>query len=108
MVPAAVLIMARDCQILHYNREAEIFFGCKREDVLGKNYLTYLPKKLQESFITSIKAVLEGKSVRGFETEMIGTDGDIYTLVWNFDPLLDSEGGQVGVIAAGMILQREV
>lgn len=71
----------RDLNILNINRQAQIIFAKKREELIGENYIALcqaakirLPKNLVNA--------IQNKSICEFETELIENDY-IKTIAWN-------------------------
>ncbi len=89
--PNVILFLSPDHRILEFNPEAERLYGCKRADVLGKDYLElFLPDSAREAVAADIDKVLAGKRTGGFENALIAHDGRERILSWNVDRVLDS------------------
>jgi PAS domain S-box-containing protein len=100
--PSVILSLSPDHKILEFNEEAEKVFGCKREDVLEKNYVeTFIPSKVKEKVVEDIEKVLNGQPTRGFESTVKTIDGSERILMWNVNRVVDEKGNPLGVIAAG-------
>ncbi|MBI5642000.1 MAG: PAS domain S-box protein [Deltaproteobacteria bacterium] len=101
-IPSVILHLSPDGRILEFNPEAERFYGRKREDVLGEDYLElFVPEAFRGAILADIKKVQAGEPTRGFENPVIVQDGTERIVAWNVDPLLDSRGQPAGIIAVG-------
>lgn len=97
-----ILVLAPDFRILEFNREAERVHGAARDMVLGHNYLdTFVPPDFHAPIRTDAANVLAGRSTRHFETPVQARDGQMYTVSWNVERLLDLHQHVIGVIAVG-------
>lgn len=101
-VPSVILHLSPEGRILEFNPEAERFYGWKREEVMGKDYLEiFLPEPVRDAVAAGIKKVLKGEPARGFENPVRLRDGSERLVAWNANPLLDPDGKPIGVIAVG-------
>lgn len=101
-VPSVILHLSPDGRILEFNPEAERFYGWKREEVLGKDYLEiFLPEPVRDAVAAGMEKVLKGEPARGFENPVRLRDGSERLVAWNANPLLDPDGRPIGVIAVG-------
>jgi PAS domain S-box-containing protein len=99
---SVILCLSPDHRVIEINPEAERFYGCKREEVLGKNYLDlFVPEKEQDAIADDIKKVLSGEPTKGFENKVFAFDGSERALIWNISRMLDSKGEPIGIIAVG-------
>jgi PAS domain S-box-containing protein len=100
--PSVVLYLSSDYRILEFNAEAERVYGCKRVDVLGKNYLEmFIPENARAGVAMDIKKVLAGKKTRGYENPIKCADGCEHIFVWNVNRVLDKHGCPIGIITFG-------
>ena len=65
--PDVILFLSLDHRILEFNPEAERLFGCKRANVIGKDYFElFLPADVQKVVEQDIKKVLAGEPTKEF------------------------------------------
>jgi PAS domain S-box-containing protein len=97
-----IICLSPDYRILEFNSEAERFFGCDRQEVLGKDYFElFLPETVRDLVAADIKKALEGEPSRGSEYTLKISDGRKRVMMWNLSRLLDAREEPVGVIAVG-------
>lgn len=100
-VPAVILHLSPERRILDCNPEAEKLYMWKKEEVLGKDYIVFIPEEAREAVAAEIKKVLAGKSTKGFVNPVKLKDGSERILMWNAECMLDAEGKPSGIIATG-------
>ncbi|MCP4570204.1 MAG: PAS domain S-box protein, partial [FCB group bacterium] len=101
--PIIILRLSPDHRILEFNSEAERLYGYKREEVLGKDYLTLcIPEDIREEIARDIKKVLGGIPTREYENAVIAPDGQMRLLSWNVERILDSDNRPTGIVAVGL------
>ncbi len=99
---SVILYLSPDHLIIEFNPEAERFYGKKREDVLGKNYLElFIPEEDRDAIATDIKNVLAGKPSKGIENRLLASDGSERVFVWNVNRILDFKNKPLGIVAVG-------
>jgi len=99
---SAILCLSLEGKITEFNEEAELLYGQKREDVIGKDYFElFIPKEIRQEIAADNKKVLKGEPTRGFENTIIRHDGSECVLSWNVNRILDPLGKPVGLIAVG-------
>ncbi|CAG0989483.1 two-component system, OmpR family, sensor histidine kinase VicK [Anaerolineae bacterium] len=100
--PTVIICLSSEGRILEFNPEAERVYGCKREEVLGQNYLNvFLPAEIRKSVAKDMKKVLKGEPTRGFENSIKSADGNVRFFLWNVDRLIDENGYPSGIVAIG-------
>lgn len=100
--PGVILCLSPDYRILEFNAEAERVYGCKREEVLGKNYIEmFLPEEVRAGVAEDIGKVLAGEPTRAYENLVKCADGTERLFEWNVDRVLDEQGQPAGIIAVG-------
>jgi len=100
--PAIILVLAANGDMLDLNPGAERLYGCKKADVLGKNYYaTFLPETERDAVRVNVRKVLAGKPSYGYENPVIAADGKERIVLWNVDRLLNEQGEPVAIVAAG-------
>ena len=97
-----IMLLAPDHRILEWNREAERIYGWRREEVLGKDYLSmFLSEDVRQIMAANIKKVLAGQPTVGLVNPVITRNGTQRQLQWNATRILDAVGEPIGVIASG-------
>lgn len=97
-----VLYLSPEHRVKEFNPEAERFYGLKREDVLGKDYLElFIPEEARDAVAADIKKVLAGNPTKGFENRVVAHDGTEHVFIWDVNRLLDAEGNSIGIVAVG-------
>ena len=106
---AVILLLAPDHRILEWNREAERIYGWRREEVLGKNYVThFLPEETRRDITANMEKVLSGEPTVGNVNPIITRDGTQRLLQWNVVRILDADGDPIGIMACGQdITERQ-
>lgn len=100
--PTTILVLGLNGEIIDLNNAAEKLYGCKKAEVLGKNYYElFLPEEIREEIAEDAHKVLAGKPTYGFENKVVTTNGRELYFSWNVDRMLDSRGNPIGIIAVG-------
>ncbi|MFC1548617.1 PAS domain S-box protein [Candidatus Omnitrophota bacterium] len=97
-----IIYLTADYDILEFNHEAELLYGVKRENALGKNYIeTFLPEEARETVIADIEKVLKGGESKDFESPVKAADGSLRITSWNVGRVVGPDGKPLGVVAVG-------
>jgi PAS domain S-box-containing protein len=97
-----IICLLPNHHIIEFNRAAETLFGCKREAVMGLDYLDqFIPRTHHQAIAADIRKVLHGQPTSEFENPVRTPDGKERTLLWNVSSILDSAGQPSGIIALG-------
>jgi two-component system cell cycle sensor histidine kinase/response regulator CckA len=105
--PTVILHLSPEGRILDLNPEAESFYGCKRAEALGQNYLeSFLPEEARKPVLMDIKKVLRGKRTRSYENPVTDVDGIERLMIWDVAPLLDDQKETTGIIAVGQDITK--
>ena len=95
----AIVILDLDGKILSWNRGAEMMFGYKAEEIVGKPLSSIMPEENWSSCVENFKkAVLEGHA-RDIETVRIAKDGRRIIVDQTLTSILDKEGNLIGFVA---------
>jgi len=101
-IGSVVVVLSPDNRILQWNSEAARLYGCRRRDVLGKDYVElFIPEAHQATIAANIRRVLRTRQNEAFEKPIRTIDGIEKTLLWSVRPLLDDRDEPIGVIACG-------
>jgi PAS domain S-box-containing protein len=85
--------------IASWNRGAEQLFGYSTMEAIGRNILFLSPEDRPDDGQDVLKKVLKGEVLRGYETERQRKDGTCVDVSLTASPIVDAEGGIVGVSA---------
>ncbi|MEO6035014.1 MAG: PAS domain S-box protein, partial [Verrucomicrobiota bacterium] len=99
-----------DAIITSWNQAAELLYGYRAEEVLGKSLaLLTLPEDLKE-VLARIDKVKHSKSVELFETERVGANGVPIFLSVQLSPIKNAQGQVMGVstIARNITRRKKV
>ena len=92
----AVLSKTLDGIITSWNHGAEIIFGYKPDEILGKHVFTLIPQHIQHEEVEIIKKIRNGEKVDHFETERIKKDGTVFNTSITISPIKDWKGNITG------------
>ncbi|MBN1794125.1 MAG: PAS domain S-box protein [Candidatus Omnitrophica bacterium] len=100
--PSVIIELAPGGEIVELNHEAELLYGQRREEILGKNYFeTFLPDELRETIAEDFLGALEGKPTRGFVNPVRCADGRMRVFRWDVNPVRGDDGAHIGIVAIG-------
>lgn len=100
--PNVILHLSPEGEILEFNPEAERIYGCKKEEVLGKNYFElFLSDEARKIVIADFKKVLSGKSTRSFENLIKSAEGKDLFFSWDVERIVGQNGDPIGVVTIG-------
>src|SRR5437899_2747057 len=95
----AIIAIDRERRIMAWNRGAELMFGWRRDEVLGKVSPT-VPPELEGEVLQFRRAILEdGETLPNFRTIRLTRDGRRIAVLGTYAPLRDGDGRVVGVVA---------
>jgi PAS domain S-box-containing protein len=98
---SAIMCLDLEHRITEFNPAAERVFGRRRDEVIGCDYATLLPAPVREKVRADLRRVAAGDQIADFENVVARPDGRFAVLLWNIQPLADSEGRRLGVVAVG-------
>ena len=100
--PSAIVGLTPQHRIFEWNRAAERIYGWRREEVLGKDYLTtFVPEEVRREVASDFRKVLEGQPAQAFENEVIHRNGGRRTLLWSVNRIMVSNDEVQGLLAIG-------
>jgi len=101
-VPSVILGLSSDGKLIEFNPEAEILFDCKRDDVIGKNFVElFIPEPSRKQVVHEMKKLLQGELPNSFETTIKAFSGIELKIEWTAHKLLNEEGKLIGMITIG-------
>ncbi|HET7481982.1 MAG TPA: PAS domain S-box protein, partial [Actinomycetota bacterium] len=82
--------------IRSWNPAAEILYGYREDEVLGRPLSILVPEHRKGEEIEILNRILEGDRVHHYETERVRKDGSLVAVVISVSPLRDQDGEVVG------------
>jgi PAS domain S-box-containing protein len=79
-----------------WNRGAEVLYGYRAEEVLGKPVSIIVPPDLVDEVSNVLEQVRQGKRITSFETVRVGKDGRRIAVSLSMSPLKNHRGEVVG------------
>ncbi len=104
----AIYSRDRDGRITSWNRAAELLFGYRAEEVLGRTADFHAPQGRKDQVEELFRRVLAGQRVERLETERLRKDGSLVPVALTISPTLGKDGAVTGVstIARDMSAQK--
>ncbi|MEW5722139.1 MAG: PAS domain S-box protein [Thermodesulfobacteriota bacterium] len=96
--PDAVTIYNFEGETQYINQAFTQIFGFTPEEVLGRR-IPFVPEAERERSLSTIREVLEGRSVSGFETRRLTKDGRLLDITLSSSCYHDHEGKPAGIVA---------
>lgn len=97
-----IVVLRTTFSILEWNKEAERFFGLRREEALGKNYLEVcIPASEREAVEHDLAKVGDGDPARVFEILWQAQGHDPRWVSWAATRLLNEDGTADGLFLVG-------
>jgi two-component system CheB/CheR fusion protein len=105
---SAIITISQEGVIFEFNAPAEIIYGKKREDAVGRDYYSLLDsgperEKVREKIVS---VALTGQPVK-FETGLETGDITSKVLKWQANRMKDEKGGVAGIIIFEQRRNRE-
>jgi len=96
-----MVCISRDWKIMEFNIEAERVLGCRRDDVVGKNYLElFVPEQTREKVAAEMEKLFSGQPGQSITIALRIGDGTVRNIRW-FASRLQEEGmGEEAVMVA--------
>ncbi len=87
-------ILTKDCDgtILTWNHAAEVMYGYRAEEIVGKNINTIIPADRRDEFLELTKKIRQGGDVRRLETIRVTKDGRHIDVALSISPVLGEDG----------------
>jgi PAS domain S-box-containing protein len=99
---SAIVVVSPEHRILEFNHEAEAIYGCRRADVLGKDYFElFLSVERRPDVAAMIQRILAGETVDEYETVVRACSGEEHIMLWNVRRLCGAGSEGLGVIGVG-------
>ncbi|WP_224244768.1 ATP-binding protein [Hyalangium gracile] len=97
---ALILVANRDKQVVVFNQALSALTGFTKEEVLGKDLLSFIPESEQLRVSSIIAAAMQGESANTFETRLRARGGEV-RVAFATSTVLTPQGEVEGVIAIG-------
>lgn len=95
--PAAIIAVDFEGRVLLWNARAELLFGWRADEVLGKRPPN-LPPGSQHELDNVLQRNLRGESIHGVELQRLRRDGQTISVSFANAPLRGSDGRPIGAI----------
>ncbi len=73
-----IFIMNQDGIVSDLNKQAELIFGCSRENIIGKNFKNFIPPTEQDYADVQIQKLLIEKTIEPSERHILQPNGNLY------------------------------
>ncbi len=93
--------------IISWNKGAEILYGYKAEDVIGKNISILFPKDRENEITVILAKIKTNIKIDNFETIRLRKDGTPINMSLTISPIKNSSGDIIGASAIGMDITLE-
>ena len=106
LAPMIIVGLSPEGVVVEFNREAEQIFGRNKECVVGLNYFeTFVPEAMRKEVAGEMLKAGRIGAVHGLETPALLSSGDIKTIQWSVNRMLDPDGTVTGIIATGRLVE---
>ncbi len=87
-------ILTKDCDgtILTWNHAAELMYGYRAEEIVGKNINILMPADRRDDFLELTNNIRQGGHVRRLETVRVTKDGQHIDVALSISPVLGEDG----------------
>lgn len=101
--PLAIAVWDSECRITDWNKRAEEMFGWSKDEVIGKNFFSFLiPEDEQPHVDSVVRSLLLGRLPSHTENANLAKNGKRIVCEWNNAILRDADGQVVGAISMGL------
>jgi PAS domain S-box-containing protein len=90
--------------IVSWNRGAEVLYGYRPEEIVGKHVSILAPPDLSDEVSYLLEQVQHGERITNFETFRVGKDGRQITVSLSLSPFKNDRGEVVG----GAVIARDI
>jgi two-component system CheB/CheR fusion protein len=99
-----IIKLSTDREILEFNHEAEKFFGKKREDAIGQNYIQmFIPEKLQKKTEKDMNILLKKMQDGKIKVQVMAAGGNMPIVECSVNVLFNNLK-----MAAGILLSQKI
>lgn len=96
--PLAIIALDPEVNLTLWNPAAEMMFGWKKEEVLGKPY-PIVSEDRKKELMENIHGLNEGEARRSMETQRVHKDGTLIDVSLSTAPMLNRAGETIGYMA---------
>ena len=100
----AIVSLDLDTKIVSWNKGAELMFGYKAEEMIGKPLSVLIPPERHEECAENFRRVLKEKYVRDIEAVRISKSGKVVIVDQTITGIVDSEGELIGYV----VIMRDI
>lgn len=106
----AVMSKSIDGTIISWNSGAEKIYGYSKDEVIGKNFLTFIPDKYRNETENIFNKIKQGENIEQFETVRQKKDGTEIYVSLTVSPVKDTTGNITGIsaIARDITIRRKL
>ncbi len=97
----AIISKSLDGIITSWNKGAELIYGYKESEILGKSISILIPQDRKNELTFMLETIKSGKSIDHFETVRVRKDGQVIDLSLTLSPVFNSEGKIIGASTIG-------
>ncbi|MDD1700072.1 MAG: PAS domain S-box protein [Methanoregula sp.] len=94
--PDAIISKNIDGTITSWNQAAERFYGYKKDEILGRNITTIIPKERYGEIEEVFTRIKNGEFPVNLETLRVRKDGTIIDITLTISPIIDKTGTIIG------------
>lgn len=109
---AGSIVVGMDTQgkITTFNQIASKVTGCRKEEVLGKNWFEhFVPGASAHDALQVVQALSEGNFPSQFENPLLSKEGELRTISWNGTTVRNEDNEVVGILTVGQdITERKL
>ncbi|MEK6691931.1 MAG: PAS domain S-box protein [Nitrospirota bacterium] len=92
----AIITSDLDGKITSWNKAAEMVYGFREEEVIGK-FLPMIPEFLMTEEMVFIERIKAGDTIKNMETLRQKNDGTVFEINLTLSPILDPSGKVIGI-----------
>ena len=97
-----VLVLDTDGCIVRFNHYMEELSGYRLEEVRGRNWFsTFVPESERDVILARFEKAVNDVRTRGKVNQIVAKDGRLYEIEWYDNPLRQSDGRIIGILAIG-------
>ena len=95
--PLASILWSPDYKVMEWNPAAEVMFGYKKKEILGKSASIIVPPQIRHHISKMFHVIKNKKSSYQSSNENIRKDGTTIICEWHNTPILDSNGKVIAI-----------
>ncbi len=93
----AIISKTPEGLITSWNRAAELVYGWKAGEIIGKSVSVLMPPNRQEEMDDVLARIRAGERIEHYETLQMRNDGGLFDVSLTISPIRDSSGELIGV-----------